>query len=97
MPSISTAHTAIGRYIAASLDSFFALISAVVAAKAVPEDAFVWQVVLLVTGYLGYFLIFEGFMSRTPGKLLTGVMIVQYDGQRCTWRQALIRTLFPIS
>jgi uncharacterized RDD family membrane protein YckC len=32
--------------------------------------------------------------SRTLGKFCMGLIVVQYDGRRCTWRQAIIRTLF---
>lgn len=95
-PTISTTDTIVPRHIAAIIDSIVALVLGVMAAKAVAEDAPLIQSLVFVATYLGYFLLCEGFLARTPGKLLTGLVIVQYDGRRCTWGQTLIRTGFRL-
>lgn len=90
-----TDNTVLPRHIAAILDNVVALTLGVLAAKSI-EGPSGLQVALLSAVYLGYYLLFEGFTSRTPGKLLTGLVVIQVDGQRCTWRQSLIRTAFRI-
>lgn len=94
--SISTQGTVLPRHIAAILDNMMALLLAVIVAKSFRED---WPVVQTITAaltFLGYFFLSEGFLGRTTGKVLTGLMVVGLDGQRCTWRQALIRTVFRL-
>ncbi len=93
---ISTVDTVVPRYIAAMLDNAFAMILAVIAAKAVSSDWPIVQLLALLTTYLGYYFVSEGFLSRTPGKLLTGLVVVQVDGRPCSWRQILIRTGFRV-
>lgn len=46
--------------------------------------------------YLGYFFLFEALWSRTPGKYLQGLVVVNSDGGRCGWRGALVRTLLRV-
>lgn len=43
--------------------------------------------------YLGYFYLCEALWSRTPGKYLQGLVVVDPSGGRCGWRRALLRTL----
>lgn len=93
---ISTVNTVVPRYIAAMLDNALALILGVVAAKSVTNDWPVLQLLAMVTTYLGYYFVSEGFLSRTPGKLLTGLVVVQVDGRPCSWGQILIRTGFRV-
>ena len=95
-PAVSTGNTVLPRHMAAILDNLIAMILGVMAAKAINEDLLAVQSLLFVATYLGYYFLFEGFISRTPGKLLTGVMVIQFDGGRCTWRQSLIRTCFRV-
>ena len=96
LPAVSTGNTVLPRHIAAILDNVLAMILGVVAAKSVAEDLLAVQLFLFMAVYLGYYFLFEGFISRTPGKLLTGLVVIQFDGGRCTWRQSLIRTCFRI-
>lgn len=93
---ISTVDTVVPRYIAAVLDNALAMILAVVAAKSVSNDWPLVQLLVALGAYLGYYFIAEGFTSRTPGKLLTGLVVVQVDGKPCSWRQILIRTGFRV-
>lgn len=51
---------------------------------------------MMVGTYLGYFILFEGALGWTPGKLITGLRVVNYNGGRCTWRQAFIRSIWRI-
>lgn len=91
-PAIS-AGPIVPRYVAATVDNAVAIILGYAAAKSVSDDLPAIQGILLVGAYLGYFLLFEVAFSRTPGKLLTGLIVVQFgDGRPCTLRQAAIRT-----
>jgi uncharacterized RDD family membrane protein YckC len=95
-PAVSTVGTVAPRYIAAMLDNVLAMVLAVMAAKLIQGDAPLIQVPLLVGVYLGYYLVFEWLLSRTPGKMLMGLVVIQRDGRRCTRRQALVRTAFRL-
>jgi uncharacterized RDD family membrane protein YckC len=95
-PAVSTDNTVLPRHIAALMDNAIALLLCVVAAKSVAEDMPVVQLLISVTVYLGYYFVFESLVSRTPGKLLTGLVVIQFDGRRCTWRQTLIRTCIRV-
>jgi uncharacterized RDD family membrane protein YckC len=94
--NISTAHTVTPRYIAAGIDNVFTMVIAIFAAKVLAEGRPVVQGVLLAVVYLAYFFVFEGLLARTPGKFLTGLVVVGIEGDRCTWKQATIRTLFRL-
>lgn len=95
-PDDPTQNTLNRRLVAAIVDNFIAMIIAVVAAKSVVEDMLVAQAVIIFVAYLGYYFLFEALLEQTPGKMLTGLVVVQYDGKRCTWRQTFIRTVFRI-
>lgn len=95
-PAVATDNTVLPRHIAAILDNIIAMVLGVVAAKSVAEDMPGVQIPVLVVAYLGYYLLFEGVISRTPGKLLTGLVVIQFNGKRCTWGQSLIRTCFRV-
>jgi len=94
--AVSTVGTVVPRYIAALLDNILAMVVAVMAAKIVDRDVPLIQVPLLVGAYLGYYLVFEGLLSRTPGKILMGLIVIQLDGRPCTRRQVLVRTAFRL-
>ena len=84
------------RYVAASIDNGIAMVLSVLAAKTVEGDVPLIQVPLLVGVYVGYFVVFEGALARTPGKFVAGLSVAQYDGSRCTWRQAVIRNAWRL-
>jgi uncharacterized RDD family membrane protein YckC len=94
--ALSTANTVAPRYIAASLDNVLAMVLGVVAAKSIGNDMPMASAIVLVVVYLAYFFISECLLSRTPGKLLTGLVVVGVDGERCTWGQTAIRTVFRL-
>jgi uncharacterized RDD family membrane protein YckC len=60
------------------------------------EDSPTLQAVALLATFLGYFLFSEGFVSRTPGKFIAGLVVVQTNGRPCTWWQVFIRTGFRV-
>lgn len=92
VPQIPIARDSVTRYVAASLDWALLMPLGVLLLKSLPASADVLQLPLMVVIFLGYFLLFEGLLARTPGKLLTGLIVVQFDGRKCTWRQAWTRT-----
>ncbi|MHB0961523.1 MAG: RDD family protein [Pirellulaceae bacterium] len=95
-PAVSTVNTLLPRHLAAIFDNLIAMVLGVLAAKSVAEDLPALQLLALVAAYLAYYLLLEGLTSRTPGKLITGLAVTQFNGARCTWRQSLIRTGFRI-
>lgn len=95
-PAVSSVGSVLPRHIAGILDNLVAIVISILAAKSVSDDQPMVQVLALVTAYFAYFLGFEGLISRTPGKLLTGIVVLQFDGSRCTWRQTLIRTVMRV-
>jgi uncharacterized RDD family membrane protein YckC len=44
-----------------------------------------------------YFICFVKIWSGTPGKLLAGIIIVRKDGQRISWREAILREAVGVS
>jgi uncharacterized RDD family membrane protein YckC len=96
VPAISTDGTVQARHIAAAFDLPFAMLLAVVAGKMLDEEALALQAPVVAAAFLGYYFVFECLLCRTPGKLLTGLVVTQYDGTRCTWRQTLVRTLLRV-
>lgn len=84
------------RHIAAIIDNILALLLAAVSAKQFPEDWFATHVAVATCVYLGYFFLFEMILGRTPGKFMTGLVVLDYSGIRCSPRQAAIRTAFRL-
>lgn len=72
------------------------MITSVLAAKSISNDLPSLQIAALVVVYFAYYFLFEAAISRTPGKLLTGLVIVRKDGTRATIRDAAIRTAFRV-
>ena len=93
---ISTDNTIMPRYFAASVDDILAIVLSLLAARSMGEDSPTLQVVALLGTFLGYFFFFEGFASRTPGKFIAGLVVVQTDGRPCTWWQVFIRTMLRV-
>ncbi|MCI0740661.1 MAG: RDD family protein [Gemmataceae bacterium] len=93
---VSTFGTTVPRYGAAWTDSIFAIIAAIALGKAISETQPYAQAVALVGAYFGYYFVFEGAFSRTPGKFIAGLAIAQIDGTRCTFRQSAIRNCFRV-
>jgi uncharacterized RDD family membrane protein YckC len=95
-PEISTTNTIMPRHLAAIFDNMFAPLLGLIAAKTIDEEHYQIQFVLFACVYLGYFLLFEYLFSRTPGKMLTGLVIVRKDGSRISISDAAIRTILRV-
>jgi uncharacterized RDD family membrane protein YckC len=95
-PQIAIPRESLPRYIAALVDWALQMPLGVLVIKSLPASWAVLQLPLVVVIFLGYFLLFEGLFGRTPGKLLTGLVVVQFDGRKCTWRQAWTRTYWRL-
>lgn len=93
VPTVPIPRESIPRYVAASIDNVFEMVAIVFAVKSMPPSWKLMQFPMILVAYLGYYLFFEGLFGRTPGKFMMGLIVVRYDGSRCTWRQAWIRTL----
>jgi len=96
LPGVSPIGTTMARHIAAVLDNVLSAVLSIVVAKQLPTDWIALQIVTMVVVYLGYYFVFESLLSTTPGKLLTGLKILSFDGERCTVKQILIRTSFRL-
>jgi uncharacterized RDD family membrane protein YckC len=95
-PGISPSNIIFPRYMAANFDFMFAALFMLLALKANPWDYRILHVVVAVAAFLAYYFIFEAIFSRTPGKFLMGVVVRKFDGSKCGWREAAIRTCFRI-
>jgi uncharacterized RDD family membrane protein YckC len=91
VPEIAIPREGVPRYIAAGVDQLLMMVAIVLIAKFLHKRPDLWQWGTIVATYVGYYFLFEGLFARTPGKLLTGLVVVGYDGRRCTWRQAWTR------
>jgi uncharacterized RDD family membrane protein YckC len=96
LPGISPSGSLPARYIAASIDSLVAIVLAVVIAKQLPDDWLPVQIVTVLYCYLGYYFVTETLWAATPAKWGTGITVRAFDGNRCTAKQILIRTLFRV-
>ena len=94
--SLSTVDTIRPRHLAAVMDNVLAMVLAVVAAKSIDDGRPILQALALVVVFLAYYLVFELLFSRTLGKFVTGLVVVELDGRRCTWQHVLIRTAFRL-
>lgn len=92
-PVVSTADTIGPRYLAGFLDNVVAMALMLILAKQISDDLPALQVIVFVISYWLYFFLLEGLFGRTIGKLLMGLVVIQFNGQRCTWWQAFLRTL----
>jgi uncharacterized RDD family membrane protein YckC len=95
-PGIAPSNTIAPRYIAANVDALLAAIFMLLALKANPWDYRSLHIAVAVLAFLAYYFIFESLFSRTPGKLLMGLVVRKFDGSKCGWREAAIRTGFRV-
>lgn len=93
---ISTSNTVLPRHIAAILDNLLAMLMGLLAAKSISNALPAVQIAAAIVVYFAYYFLFEAAISRTPGKLLTGLIIVRKDGSRASIREAAIRTAFRV-
>ena len=81
------------RLIAAVIDHVLALGAMFLIVAQVPPEYPVLKAFFFFAVYLAYYAIFEGALSRTPGKFFQGLVVRKIDGSPCGWTAALIRTL----
>src|SRR5262245_1599610 len=81
------------RFFAAICDNLLALVTGLLVASVVGQLGDLVPNLVVVITYFAYFLVSEGLLSTTPGKLLCGLRIRKLSGEPCTWSQAAIRTL----
>jgi uncharacterized RDD family membrane protein YckC len=84
------------RIFAFILDNLLATLAAFLAVAALKTDSPYLAGSALCLTYLCYFFISEALWSRTPGKYLQGLMVVDPSGGRCGWRRALLRTVLRV-
>ena len=84
------------RIFAFVLDNLLAMVAAFLVVAALKTDNPYLGAGALSLTYLGYFFLFEATWSRTPGKYLQGLAVVDPSGGRCGWRRALVRTLVRV-
>jgi uncharacterized RDD family membrane protein YckC len=88
--------TIVARHLAASGDMLIAIVLALIAGSQIPEDERLMQFGAMTAVWFGYYLVSEAVFSRTLGKLLAGLVVLQLNGTRITIRQAFVRTLFRL-
>ena len=95
-PAVSVAETLGPRYWAAIIDNVCALTATYIAAKSISDRYPVLQVIAFISVYFLYFLVWEGLTGRSVGKLLSGLVVIDFNGRRLTWLQALLRTILRL-
>lgn len=81
------------RIFAFILDNLLATVAAFFAVAVLKTDNPYLGAGTLCLTYLCCFFLSEALWSRTPGKYLQGLVVIDLSGGRCGWRRALIRTL----
>lgn len=95
-PADSPQGTTMPRHIAGLLDNLLAFIVSIICAKQLPDTLPILQILVMVGSYLGYFLLFESVFCTTPGKFMNGLVVRDFNGGPCSFRQTVVRTLFRI-
>jgi uncharacterized RDD family membrane protein YckC len=78
------------------LDNLLATVAAFLAVAALKTNSAYLAAGTLCLTYLGYFFLSEALWSRTRGKYLQGLVVVEPSGGRCGRRRALVRTLLRV-
>jgi len=59
----------------------------------IPKDGSPWLGLYSLLLYVFYYSLFEFYFGKTPGKFLTGTIVVTEDGNRPTFKTLLIRSI----
>jgi uncharacterized RDD family membrane protein YckC len=70
-----------------------AFLLAITNPKVASENAALLGYTLAFIGILGYYSLFEGLTSQTIGKMITGTIVITEDGNKISFKNALIRSL----
>lgn len=81
------------RLIALFIDHILAIGAMLLVVGQIPPEYPVLKAFFFFAVYLGYYAVFEGAWSRTPGKFFQGLVVMKTDGSPCGWKAALIRSL----
>lgn len=81
------------RFFALSIDISIAMVVTLFVMILVRDLPAVAKAVILVTVYVGYFIVFEGLWSRTPGKYHQGLIVRRLDGTKAGWKEAFERSV----
>lgn len=84
------------RILSSIVDNLCAMFIAVLFPVFLFKDFEIWGFILAIFIYLLYYFLCEGAFSTTIGKKLFSLEIVNLNGNKITWLQALIRTLFRL-
>lgn len=84
------------RFLAAIIDNILAFVTMSLVVGSIPESYQFLRGIFVVVGYLGYFIILEGFFGRTIGKYINGLVVRKMDGRRGDWKDSLIRGLLRL-
>lgn len=84
------------RFLAAGTDNLAAIICSFVLASQLTFLSGLMQGLAAYALYLGYFFVFEAFLSTTPAKKYFGLAVVAANGSKCTIGQVAIRTALRI-
>jgi len=84
------------RLIAAFIDNLFAAAFMLIVVALIPKSLPAVRAILIVVGYLSYFVALEATWSRTVGKYFQGLVVRKLDGSRCDLRAAIIRSLLRL-
>ncbi|MCA9267200.1 MAG: RDD family protein [Planctomycetales bacterium] len=95
-PAVSTVGTLVPRTQAFTIDMLLVGVLGIVAAKSLPSENMLWPTLAAAAVVAVYFVACEALLGRTPGKFLTGLVVVGFDGSRCTWEQSLVRNAYRL-
>lgn len=84
------------RLIALFTDNLIAIAVTFFLVVLIPEKWPVTKGIVLVLAYIGYFIVFEGLWSRTPGKYFQGLVVRKVDGRPIDWKGTFARGLTRI-
>lgn len=91
---ISTHDTIIPRHMAAGLDCAILFVTSIAAAKLIGNKLPLLQLTAFMIVIPGYYFASEALFSRTVGKWVMGLIVVNYDGSKPSRRAIAVRTLF---
>ena len=80
------------RIFAFIIDNLIATILALLSVAILSSKSAVVSGIILCLTYLLYYLVFEAFWSRTPGKFIQGLEVRKLNGGKCDLKAAIIRT-----
>jgi len=84
------------RTYAAIIDNILALATMAALVSLIGAYLPSFAIVVIATGYLGYFFLTEGLWGRTVCKFTQGLIVRRVDGSHAGWKEAFIRSLLRL-